>query len=402
MSYFKEFFEHPLFIQVVFVLVYSIGGWILALIIKRSIYRLISSENIGLKFTRSLGMEDEENRSLAHTLADIFFYTTLIIPAIAILDQLELHSLLNPLQELSQNLLSFFPRLLSAVLVLALGWAIAKISSLIVSRTLSAVGVDKFTERFGSNRVLGTQKLSSLIALILYIILIFPFIIAAFGKLKLDAITQPATNMLDKIFTTVPRLAAAGFVLGIAFILAKFVSGLATNLLAGMGFDNVIRLLGFERSKEGSKSPSEIVGYILLIVVMLLFSVEALDLLKFTQLSVVLKLFIAYLGKIFLGVVVFGFGLFFSNVVSKGILNGKGEYARVLAFVAKVSILTLTGAMALGQLGVGEEIIRMAFTLILGALAVAFAVAFGVGGRETAGKIVHNLYENLREKKNEN
>jgi hypothetical protein len=66
------------------------------------------------------------------------------------------------------------------------------------------------------------------------------------------------------------------------------------------------------------------------------------------------------------------------------------DQPHLLAKAAQAAILVLTGAMALRQIGVANEIINLAFGLLLGAVAFATALAFGLGGREVAGRELKN------------
>ena len=69
-----------------------------------------------------------------------------------------------------------------------------------------------------------------------------------------------------------------------------------------------------------------------------------------------------------------------------------------MSLIARVAILFVAGAMALQQMGISVEIVNIAFGLILGALAIALAVAFGIGGRDIASKFLQKWTENLEVK----
>jgi hypothetical protein len=70
----------------------------------------------------------------------------------------------------------------------------------------------------------------------------------------------------------------------------------------------------------------------------------------------------------------------------------------LLAVAARVSILVLAGAMALRQMGLANEIINLAFGLLLGAIAVAMALAFGLGGRELAARELEEWRQSVKSK----
>jgi protein-S-isoprenylcysteine O-methyltransferase Ste14 len=89
-------------------------------------------------------------------------------------------------------------------------------------------------------------------------------------------------------------------------------------------------------------------------------------------------------------VVIFALGLYLANLAAAAVEASGTEQARTLALTAQVSIIVLAGAMALQQMGVANEIITLAFGLLLGAVAVAAAIAFGWGGREMAAREVES------------
>lgn len=76
----------------------------------------------------------------------------------------------------------------------------------------------------------------------------------------------------------------------------------------------------------------------------------------------------------------------------------RGEHSEVLATVARYAILALVFAIGLNAMGLADTIVHLAFGLTLGAIAVAFALSFGLGGREAAGKHMEYLLEKPRSK----
>ena len=105
---------------------------------------------------------------------------------------------------------------------------------------------------------------------------------------------------------------------------------------------------------------------------------------RFLVLAELVAQFMVFAGHVLLGLVIFGIGLFLSNLASRTVEASSAAQAPLLALAARVSILVLAGAMALRQMGLANEIITLAFGLLLGSIAVAAAVAFGIGGRELA------------------
>jgi len=101
-------------------------------------------------------------------------------------------------------------------------------------------------------------------------------------------------------------------------------------------------------------------------------------------------------SKLLMGLVIFCVGLFLANLAASSILTSDVENPKLLATVAQFSILFVVAAMALGQMGLAKDIVNLAFGLVLGAFAAAVAIAFGIGGRDTAGRVIAQLYSTAR------
>jgi hypothetical protein len=91
-------------------------------------------------------------------------------------------------------------------------------------------------------------------------------------------------------------------------------------------------------------------------------------------------------GHIILGLIILGVGLYLANLASKAVEASGASQSGLLSLAAKVAVLLLFAAMSLRQMGLANEIVELAFSLLLGAVAVAAAIAFGVGGREIAAR----------------
>jgi hypothetical protein len=178
------------------------------------------------------------------------------------------------------------------------------------------------------------------------------------------------------------------------------IANLIVDLLRGVGFDDIPSKLGLNWS--GTRQPTDLIGTLIIIGVMLFASLSAAELLGSAFLSDILATFIGFGGQLVLAVIIFAMGLYLANLVRNLILGAGGAQANFTATMARVAILILTTAMALRQLGIANDIVNMAFGILLGALGVAAALAFGLGSREVAGREVERLVANLRGENNEN
>jgi hypothetical protein len=110
----------------------------------------------------------------------------------------------------------------------------------------------------------------------------------------------------------------------------------------------------------------------------------ASSLLHFATLSAILSDLLVFAGHVALGLIIFAIGVYLANLAADVIADTNMSQKGLIALLARIGILILTAAMALRQMGLANEIINLAFGLLLGAIAVAAALAFGLGGREVA------------------
>jgi hypothetical protein len=170
-------------------------------------------------------------------------------------------------------------------------------------------------------------------------------------------------------------------------VVGRLLAGFVADLLAGIGFDSLPVRLGIgKESSKGKRTPSEIVGYLTMVAIMLLATFEASSLLGFDALSDLMVELTVFGGHVLLALVIFGVGIYLANLAARAIRAGKTNQANVLSIVARVAILLLAGSIAVRYMGLADEIVNMAFGLILGSVAVATAIAFGIGGRDIAAR----------------
>ncbi len=373
-------------------------AWVLATVLRQVVSRALGATKLDERLGKEAGVEEEKKMPLTKSLGDAIFWLVLLLFLPGILGALGMTDLLKPIQNMLNKVLEFLPNILTAGIIFVVGWFIARIVQRIVTSLLSAAGIEKLGEKAGLTKVVGDKGISDLIGMIVYILILIPVLTASLNALALDAITQPASNMLNMIFGSLPLIFTATLVLVIAYIVGRVISGLVSNILSGIGFDNVFVLLGLQKETpaEGTQTPSAIAGSLVLILTMFFATVEASRLLGFDTLSELVSQFMVFAGHIILGLVIFGIGLYIANLVSQKVIGSGSSQAGLLALAARVSIMVLAGAMALRQMGLANEIISLAFGLLFGAVAVAVAIAFGIGGREIAA---HKLEEWTHTKK---
>lgn len=372
-------------------------AWLVASILRYATSRVLRVAKIEERFDRLAGVEEEERLPLAKTLGDAVYWLVLFLFLPAVLGALAVEGLLEPVQGMIDSVLGFLPRVFAAGLILAVGWFAARIVQRVVTSLLVSVGVDRVSARVGLDRVLGEQRLSGVIGLVVYVLVLLPVLIAGLNALALEAITEPASNMLNAILLALPNIFAAALLLVVAYVVGRLVAALITNVLTGLGFNAILAHLGLgKESAEAQWTPSEITGYLVLVGVMLLAGIEASRLLGFDTLATLIADLTVFLGQVVLGLVIFGIGLYLANLAARVVEASGAAQAGLMAVAARVSILILSGAIALSQMGLASEIIQLAFGLLLAAVALATALAFGLGGRAVAARELEAWLESMR------
>ncbi|MEF7565744.1 mechanosensitive ion channel [Bacillus infantis] len=337
---------------------------------------------------------DHDSSNIVDKAANIVFYLVLLISLPAVLSALNLEGVSGPFASMLNDILAFLPKLLAAALILFIGWFIAKLVRDIVTSFLQSIGTEKLVGRFGLSKLFEGTTLSSVAGYIVFVFIMIPVVIAALEELDLEGISQPAIAMLNDVLTMIPNIIVA-----IAFILAgiwlgKWVRQMVASLLERIGADSYFNSIGFKKNKTGAAKSgiSQLIGYIAQIIVILLFVVQALNLLKLDFLVTLATGVIAYLPNVLAALVILGAGLWLGTLVKK-LLSSllEGPHFRLLSSVAQYAIVAISIFMALDQLGVAHSIVNSAFILILGGLALAFGLAFGLGGKDFAAKYLQKL-----------
>jgi len=372
-------------------------AWVLASVLRFVVSRLLTAAKIDERLDDRTGLEEPERLALTQSVANAVYWLVFLLFLPAVLSALALEGLLQPVQGMVDKVLGFLPNIFAGGLILVIGWFIARIVQRITTNLLAAAGADRISERTGLSTVLGKQNLSELIGLLVYVLILIPTAIAALDALQIAAVSEPASRMLTTVLNAVPSLFAAGLVLAIAYVVGRLVAGLITGLLTKLGFNVILARLGLGKEPvEGQRTPSEVVGYLALVAILLFATIEAVRLLGFAALAGLLTQFTTFAGQVILGLILFGIGLYLANLAAGVIRETGAVQAGLLAMATRIAILVLATAMALRQMGLANEIINMAFGLLLGAIAAAVALAFGLGSRDIAAREVERWLQSLR------
>jgi small-conductance mechanosensitive channel len=209
-----------------------------------------------------------------------------------------------------------------------------------------------------------------------------------------------------KIMLFLPELIGAIIIFVAGLIIAKLVQMLIVKLLRLVRFDSAADktgVKGFLDKGNIIKTPSEIIGSLVYWFVMILALIASMDALGLPIVSDILNDIFLYIPNVVAAIIILILGLLFGNLLSAVVRTAASNAglttAEGLAKTALYAIVVFSVAIALIQLGIGEEIVASAFGLSFGAVALAFGLAFGLGGKEVAGEYLKKW---LEEKKTSN
>jgi hypothetical protein len=386
-------------------------AWLVATIVKLVVSRLLGGLRIDERLNQQVGDGTPDNQiALADTISNVLYWLIFLLFLPSILSTLNLAGTLLPVQTLLEEILAILPNILAAILIAAIGWFVAQIVRKIVTNLLAAAGTDRVGARFGlpATATGGRQPLSQILGTIVYVLVLIPVAITALDALQIQAISAPATQMLNQVLNLLPKLFAAAVIVTIAYIGGQYVADIVTNILTSLGFNNVFQWLGLTSLARSTsvtdssaptptrRTPSEIVGAIVLVAIMLLAALTAVDILQIEALRAVVGGLMIIAGQVLIGVIIFAVGLYFANFVYNLISSGGTRQGRFVANAARISIIVLVSAMALERIGIATNIVSLAFGLLAGGIAVAIALAFGLGGREIANEQLREWIANFK------
>ncbi|RLL34796.1 hypothetical protein D9K80_10280 [Acinetobacter cumulans] len=362
-------------------------GWIVANLVKVSSQKLLDKTQLDEKLSSDVGVSP-----LSENISNIVYWLILLLFLPIVLSILGLNGLLYPVQNMVNEAVSYLPNLFIAGVIIFVGYILAKIVRGIVEGLVSSLSIQQQAEKLG---LFKNGNVPRLLGSFVFAIIIFTALIVAFEALGIDAISQPATAMLHEVMYAIPNIIAAGLILILAYVVSRLVARLVSEVLAGTGVDNVPAKVDLQRFLGNTKL-SDIVGYLIVFFTMLFAVSEAANRLGFAQISDLIAMFIHFGANILLGAVILVIGFWLANVVANVVQRGEYNSSRWLANLVRVLIMGLVVAMGLRAMGIADSIVNLAFGLTLGAVAVAFALAFGLGGRQPAECLLSDLLDKAK------
>ncbi|WP_235346431.1 mechanosensitive ion channel [Brevibacterium sp. UCMA 11754] len=398
--------------------------WIVASIVKWAIGKLVAK-------VPALQRDGNDGQQIGKSIGQIGSLIIWLLGLIAVLQLFNLNQVLAPLQGLLDGIFGFLPNIIGAGVIFFIGFVFAKIAKQLVQTALNAVDLTKLTSKFSSlgdratgvvgastgaepqhNNINAQQaaydqphqgqpgqpgqpqqgagnpnaeanaKISSLAGNLVFGIIIIVVSISALQVLGIAAISQPAQQMLELFLNAIPAIIAAGILLAIGGVIAKFLGNLLEELLRGVGTDRAVSSLGI--APEGS-SASSVITKVVQVAIMIFFAIMATRMLGFPEITNILNEILDLGGSVLFGAAIIAAGFLVAGLIGKFITNS------LASKVLRYSAIALFIAMGLRYMGLADSIINLAFGAVVIGGAAAAALAFGLGGRDAAAKMLDKV-----------
>lgn len=361
-------------------------AWLSATILRYFALTALTALQLDEKIESAVDTSGKECK-LSFSIAATLYWLVFLCFLPSILNALKIAGMTEMIERMLTKVFEFLPNLAMAIGVGAIGLFVASILRKLVVRVVLSVNVDILSLKNGKGTSFELKNVAQMIGVVVYALVAIPVVITALTSLQLESLTGSVTTLFDKVLSVMSNVFLALLVLFIAYVAGKFICRLISQILHGFGFDRFLADLGLavKDAPDAALIPSVIVGRLALVAIMLFAFMSAFEIVGLIVISHMIAAFLPFAGNILIAVVVFMVGIYLANLAALAARN-KGFESQIFNFALRMVILFFAGAIALQTTGIGSAIVLTGFALIVGAVAVAFAIAFGLGGRDWAAK----------------
>ncbi len=369
--------------------------WAVASLVKWAINKLVNKVPV-------LQRQGADGKAVGQSIGTVASLLVWLFGLVGVLQVFALDSVLSPIQGLLQTIMGYIPNVIGAIFIFFIGFVIARIVRQLIEAAVGMVNFDGLVSKVkkvdtavtGSTGAAHAQpatartastdstKIASILANIVFGVILIFVTIAALQVLGISAISDPAQQMLNILLGAIPAIIAAALILGIGYFIAKVVGTILESTLTGLGTDNAIAKLGI--ATDG-KSASTIITRIAQVAIMVFFAIMAARALEFPEISNLLNEILTLGGRVVFGGAIIAAGFLIAKIIASAMGEGRATT------IVRYATIVLFAAMGLKFMGIADSIITLAFGSVVVGGALAAALAFGLGGRDAAARKLAQL-----------
>ncbi|MEX0621683.1 MAG: hypothetical protein WD187_01705 [Candidatus Woykebacteria bacterium] len=219
-----------------------------------------------------------------------------------------------------------------------------------------------------------------------------------------SSVTSALSDSLVATANFLPNLLAAFVIFIVGVIVASILRRILLRILETVNFEQALSTTGIThalKKTETSLTISSLLGELLRWFVILIFLIPAVDQLGLGEVNDILKSLLLYIPNVVVAVIIVAIGAIFAKIARDFVTataTGLGaQLSQIVGEVARWAIIIFSFLAALNQLGVATDLIRILFTGLVAMLALSGGLAFGLGGKETAEKVLKKFFDRILE-----
>lgn len=380
-------------------------AWVLAVLIRKGVKQGLKMAGFNRHLVKwGVAQNEEQANTTVESIGNVLYYLVWLLFLPAILGMLGLTAVAQPISNMFDTALSFIPTLIGAIFILVIGYFVAKFAKNLVYNLALSLNLDKWMSKLSRSSdtpdatPTASQKntLAKVLANLVFVVILIPIATAALDVLGIESISRPVIGVLNSILAAIPNILVAVILLGIGIFLAKFIGQLLADLLRGTGMNSLTKYLN--TNGKMNLDLAKLTGQVVSVVIGIFFLVEALNVLNLEVLNTIGGAIIAYLPLVISALVILGLGIIGGTLLGNFISTStKSEF---FGEAVKYILIVFSIFMALDQLQFATNIVNTAFMFIMGGIAVAFAIAFGIGGRDVAKRTLEKAGNKVEKESN--
>ncbi|HFI0126862.1 TPA: mechanosensitive ion channel [Streptococcus suis] len=336
---------------------------------------------------------EDNGQSLIKTLGQLVYFLVILFFLPSILSGLNISSTVDPISSMFEKFFAFIPNMIAAGLILFVGTFFCKFIKGLLTGVLERLDIDTWYAKVTGQEKLpiDTKQLISVLSTVVYVLIFIPILTLALETLGITSISQPIVTILNQVIGILPHVLVALVLIAVGSFVAKLIGNLLENLLETAGINAYSKYL-FTK-EEANFELSAIITQVVRAIIIVFFFIQAIQVLNLEVFNAVGSALLGYLPSLISAVAIVILAIIASNLVAN-FLQKVTDNPLVITIVRYLMIVFAV-FMALDQLKFAQHIVQSTFTIVLGALAVAFALAFGLGGREFAARQLEKLEKKI-------
>ncbi|HEO8608972.1 TPA: mechanosensitive ion channel [Streptococcus suis] len=336
---------------------------------------------------------EDNGQSLIKTLGQLVYFLVILFFLPSILSGLNISSTVDPISSMFEKFFAFIPNMIAAGLILFVGTFFCKFIKGLLTGVLERLDIDTWYAKVTGQEKLpiDTKQLISVLSTVVYVLIFIPILTLALETLGITSISQPIVTILNQVIGILPHVLVALVLIAVGSFVAKLIGNLLENLLETAGINAYSKYL-FTK-EEANFELSAIITQVVRAIIIVFFFIQAIQVLNLEVFNAVGSALLGYLPSLISAIAIVILAIIASNLVANFLQ--KVTDSPLVITIVRYLMIVFAVFMALDQLKFAQHIVQSTFTIVLGALAVAFALAFGLGGRDFAARQLEKLEKKI-------